>query len=252
MRSTPGRDDEIFIDKRYASSLLFFDMETTIGSRHPGTGIVLFDLALRTLLALWVLATLASVVLVGLYLTQRGPIVVPSKLDAPYAIRLLDEAERQIVVGIPGHVTGQVNFDIGQESRFIKQPPEVLVNLRVNRNDFDTRAVLSAALLATLGFGWAVLLNLQAIVWSARRGDPFDPVNTKRLRRVAAVMFAIPLLGVTVTQVIGHTLESDPPVHPVTPGLGWLAFVVAGLGVLALAEVFREGAALRAFEQETI
>lgn len=227
-------------------------MSTIDGSRRPGTGIKLFDFALRVLFALWILATLASVVLVGLYLTERGPIVVPSKLDAPYAIQLLDEAERQVVVGAPGHVTGRVNFEIGQESRFIKRAPEVLVNLRVDRNDFDTRAVLSLAVIATIGLGWAAVLNLQAIVRSARRGDPFDPVNTRRLRRVAAVMFAIPLLGVTVTQVVGHTLESDPPVHPVTPGLAWLVFMVVGLGLLALAEVFREGATLRAFEQDTI
>lgn len=237
-------------------------MQLDADKRQPGTGIRLFDIALRTLIVGLAVATLAGLVLAALFLTERGPIVVPSELEAPYAIRLsarpynagpagLDEHERELVVGAPGAITGRINFD-GEEAGYIKQAPTVHVNLRVDPGDTDTRVVVSAAGLVALVLGWLAALSLQGVVSSARSGDPFDPRNARRLRWVAASVLAVPVLGVVTSQALTTTLDSNPAVQPMGVGWAWLPFVVVGLGILALAEVFNEGSSLRQFEQETI
>lgn len=227
-------------------------METETQVRRPGVGIVVFETTMRAAVAALPLVTLAAVVLVALYLTGRGPIELPASIDPPYAVRLLDGTEREIQVGPSGSVGERANFEAGEESRYLKSAPAVSVRSRVDRDDTDTRLAVCVAGAVALGLLWAVALNLWLVARSARDRDPFAPANAARLRRVAAALVAVPVVGIAASEIVERTLESDPPVSVVSPGWGWLGFVVAGAAVLALAEVFREGAALRQFERETI
>lgn len=215
-------------------------------------GIQLFDAALRVLMIGLAAATVASVVLVMLFLTGRGPIAVPSTLDPPYAIEFLDAQDRSIGVGAAGTVERRTNFDIGDEARYIRSAPTVVVDSRVDRTDFDTRVLLSGAGVALLALAWATTLNLFRIVRAAANGDPFAPANAVRLRVIAAAILAVPVVGAVTVRLLGATLDSDPPVTPLSPGVAWLGFVVVSLGLFALAEVFRQGADLRQFEMETV
>jgi len=223
--------------------------------QKPGVsrpGIQLFDAALRILIGGLAAATLASVVLAPLFLTGRGPIAVPSTLDPPYGIELLDSQNRSMGVGDSGTVVRRTNFDIGDEARYIKSAPSVVIESRVDRTDFDTRVLLSGAGLTVLGLAWVMAINLFRIVRAAAEGDPFAPSNAGRLRLIAAAVVALPVVGSATVELLDVTLDSDPPVTPLSPGMAWLGFVVASLGLLALAEVFRQGADLRQFEMETV
>jgi hypothetical protein len=55
-----------------------------------------------------------------------------------------------------------------------------------------------------------------------------------------------------MVRVVESRLDVKPPVQVLTPGPSWWVYVVVGLGLLALAEVFREGTALRELERATI
>lgn len=219
------------------------------GSR---VGIQLFDAALRVLIVGLAAGTIASVVLVTLFLTGRGPIAVPSTLDPPFGIELVDAQDRSIGVGAAGTVNRRTNFDIGDEARYIKSAPTVIVDSRVDRTDFDTRVLISGAGLVLLALAWATTGNLFRIVRAAADGDPFAPSNATRLRVIAAAVLAVPVVGGVTLRLLDTTLDSDPPVTPLSPGLAWFGFVVVSLGLFALAEVFRQGADLRQFEIETV
>ena len=217
-----------------------------------GMGIRVFDVALRAVLVALAGLTIAWAILVMLYLTERGPLAVPAKLAPPYGIEFLDANERSIVVGEAGSIVNRTNFGIGEESRYIKTAPTVIVEAKVDRADFDTRALLSVAGTSLLALTWAVAVSLYRIVRTAAKNDPFAPANVVRLRTVAASILLVPVVGEITVQVLRRTLDSDPPMVPVSPGWAWLGFVVVALGVFALAEVFGSGAELREFEMETV
>jgi len=195
---------------------------------RPGTGIRLFDVVLRLLIAALVLASLASLLLVGLFLTERGPIALPVRLDPPFALQLLDDAGREIEVSDAGTIA-RTNFEIGEEARYIKTAPSVVFNARVDRDDTETRIAVSAVALALLAVSWIVVVNLQAIVGSARRGDPFAPRNVARLRRIAWSLVTVPLIGAAGVTATRYTLDVDPPGEVLSPGWAWLAFVIVAL-----------------------
>ena len=95
---------------------------------------------------------------------------------------------------------------------------------------------------------FGVLALLLAITRSLRRGDVFAPVNARRLS-VLAVLLG---LGGTAAQLLSafgavRVADAAPDRGSVLPVFG-LSFLplFAALGIGVLAEVFRQGAALRA------
>lgn len=240
------------IEKRYGRYLLFFDMETQSRGGAVGYGIWLFNLTLRVLTLALIVVSLAAAPLALLFLTGRGPITVPAELDPPYRISFLDEQDRSIVVASDFRINEYRNFDSGEEARYLKEPPDVRVDIRIDRADTNSRAVMTGSALGALLLAWVTVWNLRRIVRSAVGGDPFVPKNVARLRRLAMVAFAFPLLDLATTIILDRTLESDPPVDVIGAGVGWWVLAVVGLAVLALAEVFRSGSDLRQLELETV
>lgn len=92
-----------------------------------------------------------------------------------------------------------------------------------------------------------VLLLLLRVVRSLRVGDPFVLANARRLRLIAAAV-AVGGTGASLLQNWGeHLVLSDPVIRPLVHEQVHVTLlpVVAGVGILLLAEVFRRGALMR-------
>jgi Protein of unknown function (DUF2975) len=197
---------------------------------------------------LWV-GTVILIPIGGLVLTGRGSPTVHSTLDAPFAVELPDG--RRIEVS-DGAAATYVNFPEGEEHHYLADAPEVSADVSIDRADTDARVVYVASLAALLGLMWFAWVNLQRVVRTARQGRPFDPRNPVRLRCVAAVALAVPVLTELVARAFDAVMETDPPVQAALPGPSvWFSLVV-GFGLLALSQVFAEGARLRELEQLTV
>ena len=93
----------------------------------------------------------------------------------------------------------------------------------------------------------AVLLLLLRIVRSLRVGDPFVLANARRLRRIATAI-AVGGTGASALQLWAqHLVLSDTAIRPFVREQLHLTLLplVAGVGVLLLAEVFRRGTLMR-------
>ena len=210
----------------------------------------MFTLILRAVGVVLSAITVAALPLLALFMTGRGPIRVAAFVKAPYSVGF--SAGRVIEVAGGGRVGARVNFPIGEEARSLKEAPRVLASVRVDPDDTDTRTVLSLTVLALIGLVWVGFLNLRGVVGSALRGDPFVPANAVRLRWLAAAVLAVPLVTSSSSRLLSRTLDADPAVAVASYGPSWWAVLVIGFGLVALAEVFRAGSHLRAFERETV
>lgn len=219
------------------------------GRSGVASGLRLFDAVLKLLYVLLICVTLVAVPLGYLALTGRGTLRLDAELDPPYTIELGDG--RAVVNA--GRGAGEWhNFAQGDEQRYLDQPPTASAQVRVDREDRDARAVLVVGVGAWLGLCWLGLVNLRSIVRAAVARRPFDARNVGRLRRLGGAVVAFPAVGVLMHRGLEVTLDVDPPVDLAGVGPGGWAYVVTGLGLVALAEVFREGARLRELEDATV
>lgn len=129
---------------------------------------------------------------------------------------------------------------------------EVMATVRVQTDDADDGrggAFRMWAVVESLGAGAAavVLWLLRGLFLSLRRGHPFVADNVRRLRVIGMVLIVVPavmplLSGIARDQLILRTELADL-VHP------WfeVSFLpsIIGMGILALAEVWRVGIAMR-------
>lgn len=126
------------------------------------------------------------------------------------------------------------------------------VTLRVPAEDSDTRLAMSVGLVAAIALGWVGLIAVRRVVHSARVGDPFNRANVARLRCLAAVVVAIPAVGWLLNRRLEQTFDVTYESKIEVVNFGVAPVLIAALAVLALAEIFREGANLRELEQSTI
>ena len=90
-----------------------------------------------------------------------------------------------------------------------------------------------------------------------RKGNPFAPVNVRRLRGIGALLgvgsLVLAFVEMSLRQALYHRLPTPPFGNLVTEGLSihGNAFI-AGLGVFVLAEVFAHGVRLREDVEATI
>lgn len=93
-----------------------------------------------------------------------------------------------------------------------------------------------------------VLVLLLLLVRSLRRGDPFVPANARRLYAIAAVVGVGGQAAVLLAAWGRQAVLEHPSVSPYVFddfSVTWMP-LLAGLGVAVAAEVFRQGAELRA------
>ena len=154
------------------------------------------------------------------------------------------------VVDAAGRAVGSMLFDHGR--------------LDVQAGGAGYRILQGIDLAANGGLTIAMLLWLRRLTLSIGAGAPFATPNAGRLRRIGAAMVALSLWRVA-SDVLAQALLL-PRIAPDDPGIVLLssvsaavagkagvridltidpALLLTGLGVLALAEAFRAGAALR-------
>lgn len=214
----------------------------------PAAGLRMFGTILGIGNVVLLFATVLAAPLAVLAITGRGTFTLDAEIDPPYTVEL---ADGRSVETRDGSATW---LDIpGDEDRPpIEGEPSVRARVTVDDDDSDARLVMGATLGAWLALIWLGLVNVRRIVRSALAGHPFHADNVGRLRRLALAVFAFPAVTTAMAWALEPRLDVDPPVHVLTPGPTWWVYVVIGTGVLALAEIFREGSRLRVLEETTI
>lgn len=117
------------------------------------------------------------------------------------------------------------------------------------------RIILGLRICASLGLvvvplTYVVLKRLVEMVETVRVGDPFVPINARRLQTIAWSLLALQILSM----IIGGVAKAiSTPAHPIDldAGLslnGWLAVLLTFL----LARVFAEGTVMRADLEGTV
>lgn len=110
-------------------------------------------------------------------------------------------------------------------------------------------ALVATAAFAYLAISALIFRLLQRIVATLRVGDPFHPLNVRRLHQIGAA-FASVTLGVwagqfVVSRFVRGAMPSPSLFDLITPSFAVIIIVV-------IAEVFREGARLRRESELTI
>lgn len=214
----------------------------------PGLGLRLFDLVLGVGNLGLLFATVVAVPLAWLAFTGRGTFTLDAEVDPPYTVELAGGR----AVQVNGGTGAWINFPIGDEHRYLEDEPSVRAPVKVDREDTDARVVLAAGVSAWLALVWLGLVNVRRIVRSALAGRAFDAGNVARLRWLALAVLTFPLVTRVTFWALDARIDVDPPVHLLTPGPNWWVYAIGGVGVLALAEIFREGSRLRELEEATV
>ncbi|MBA4808131.1 DUF2975 domain-containing protein [Brevundimonas sp.] len=97
------------------------------------------------------------------------------------------------------------------------------------------------------GFTWWVINRLRAILLSVNRGDAFERANVKRLRAIGFGLLGIQVTAILLSVVAPLSIGDSASDYDI--GLGsWLGILV----VFILAEVFRQGSAMRDEQMTTV
>lgn len=112
--------------------------------------------------------------------------------------------------------------------------------------DLTGRLTLLGAALAC-GFTWWILNRLRRILRSVNQGDAFEFANVKRLQAVGLGLIGIQLTALLLAVVAPQSLGQSPTDYDFDLG-SWLGILV----VFILAEVFRQGSAMRDEQMNTV
>ena len=204
-----------------------------------------FDLLLFVL-AVSLVAVTAFSFLIAVSAPHAWSPTIQVTVDPPYNLDLA--GDHDVIVDERGGRT----YSNGLTPEGGVDPTSLHADVYVARSDLDTRVTLALGLGSAAVLAWLALVNLRRIVHSAQAGDPFDRRNVIRLRIVAACVLGFWVITSITTRLLARTLESAIPVHVSIGGASWLVCLPAGLGLLALAEVFARGTELRDLEKATV
>lgn len=194
-----------------------------------GRSLRVVDVALTVVVVVFAISTVIAVAMTPATLGSGG-----LGLDAAVAPQLENDLRRSAAEEVPFRI----------------ERADMHLNVHIPRDDRDSRQVVAFGFLAVIALWWVGLLALRGVVRSARDGNPFDERNIGRLRRLAGII-ATPLLVGLLNRLLESTFDSQI-VTPRLARVDTVPLVLIGVVVLALAEVFREGAALRDLEASTI
>ena len=108
------------------------------------------------------------------------------------------------------------------------------------------RLTLLGAFLAC-GFTWWIINRLRRILLSVNQGDAFEFANVKRLQAVGFGLIGIQLTALLLVLVAPQAIGQSPSDYDFDLG-SWLGILV----VFILAEVFRQGSAMRDEQMTTV
>lgn len=108
------------------------------------------------------------------------------------------------------------------------------------------RLTLLGAFMAC-GFTWWIINRLRRILLSVNQGDAFEFANVKRLQGVGLGLIGIQLTALLLVFVAPQSIGQSPSDYDFDLG-SWLGILV----VFILAEVFRQGSAMRDEQLTTV
>ncbi|WP_428154139.1 DUF2975 domain-containing protein [Brevundimonas sp.] len=108
------------------------------------------------------------------------------------------------------------------------------------------RLTLLGAVMAC-GFTWWIINRLRRILLSVNQGDAFEFANVKRLQGVGLGLIGIQLTALLLVFVAPQSIGQSPSDYDFDLG-SWLGILV----VFILAEVFRQGSAMRDEQMTTV
>ena len=97
------------------------------------------------------------------------------------------------------------------------------------------------------GLTWWIINRLRRILLSVNQGDAFEIANVKRLQAVGFGLIGIQLTALLLVFVAPHSIGQSPSDYDFNLG-SWLGILV----VFILAEVFRQGSAMRDEQMTTV
>ena len=97
------------------------------------------------------------------------------------------------------------------------------------------------------GFTWWIINRLRRILLSVNQGDAFEFANVKRLQAVGFGLIGIQLTALLLVFVAPQSIGQSPSDYDFDLG-SWLGILV----VFILAEVFRQGSAMRDEQMTTV
>jgi hypothetical protein len=164
--------------------------------------------------------------------------------------RSLAAAANVVLIGLQG-VIGFALVGLTVGAAVVGATPDVTERLQAGLgSDAPTKSevlVLLAILLGLLAMVFALLRELRSVVRTVKSGEPFHPANPRRLRMVALWLALIEIATTILAFMIPRAFLDRPPGDDIDL-TSWLAVLI----VLVLAEVFHEGARLRADAELTV
>ena len=106
--------------------------------------------------------------------------------------------------------------------------------------------VLGVLVAAVVALTYLFLRHLRRIIDSVAEGQPFEPINADRLRRMAWLSLAIQVVSIPMTRLIiwFDAMPNEPNVHHNSDGIS-IGGIVLVLTLFVLARVFRTGAEMQ-------
>lgn len=203
----------------------------------------------------WLLLAVAPllVVLSVLVIFGIGSVSLPGSTEEVRPVQLAP-GEYQI------ERNGEI-VDVAETTSFESEDGDVTfgttrVSIAIAKQHRALRLVSTIMVLGWWTLAWVAVSNLAALAGSIRSGEGFVKPNTHRLRRIGAAVLAYPMLtflvGTALRQLAG-SLDLDGP--SVTVDIGpadWWAWLLFGLLLLAVTELFAHGVKLQEFDEATV
>ena len=128
--------------------------------------------------------------------------------------------------------------------------PYILHITGVPRMDAETPVIVGVLLLSALYVAALLVIcgQVRRVLNTLTQGDPFHPDNVGRLRVMGLALVGLEALGSVSHVMVKLFAKTERPWSLSFNGAAWFAILV----VFVLAEVFREGARLRAEAELTV
>ena len=216
-------------------------MDATSSTTTAARSLVWLDRFLKVVTAVFAIGTVAFVATLVPLVTGSAGVGVDGTIEPPLTIATPDGAA--IDVAPSGEVAART-LDL--------ESARIDATMRLGEDDTDARLVVALSGVALIAAFWTGLIVTRRIVRSARDGDPFDARNVTRLRVLAALFVLVPVGTQITAWLLEAAVETAPDVQVAMASPDWGILLVVALGLLALAQVFREGVTLRDLDRTTI
>ena len=130
------------------------------------------------------------------------------------------------------------------------------VDIGIDDDAIAIRAVAGMLIVVWLILAWVGVNSMNGISSSMRAGNGFTTGNSRRVRRLGMVVLAYPALTflgrLLLRQMVDALDLAGPPVSVDVGVADWWVWVLFGLLLVAIAELFADGVALQELDEATI